>query len=133
MQIYNLSPTFLCKPRKWGSEKDKRGQVPNKVNIKGRLKVVEERQFFGDFAVDLIMVKKHKKALITANDRVTGMFRKRKIASKKAENVGKAVVEILQDLEVKILTSDNGKEFANHQYITKAILLNYYFSDAYCS
>ena len=119
--------------RKRGAEKDKRGQIPNRINIKDRPKEVEERQFFGDFEVDLIIGKNHKKALVTANDRATGVLRMKKIDSKEAINVENAVIEMLQDLEVKTLTSDNGKEFANHQNIAGKLSLNYYFADAYCS
>jgi len=61
--------------RKRGAKKDKRGQIPNKISIKERPKEVEERLHFGDFEVDLIVGKNHKKALVTANDRATGMFR----------------------------------------------------------
>lgn len=119
--------------RKRGAEKDKRGQIPNRINIKDRPKEVEDRQFFGDFEVDLIIGKNHKKALVTANDRATGVLRMRKIDSKEAINVEKVIIEMLQDLDVKTLTSDNGKEFANHQNIAKKLSLNYYFADAYCS
>lgn len=119
--------------RKRGAEKDKRGQIPNRVNIKERPKEVEERQFFGDFEVDLIIGRNHKKALVTVNDRATGIFRMKKIDSKEAINVENAVIEMLQNLDVKTLTSDNGKEFANHQNIADRLSLNYYFADPYCS
>lgn len=119
--------------RKRGAEKDKRGQIPNKVNIKERPKEVEDRLYFGDFEVDLIIGKNHKKALVTANDRATGIFRMKKIDTKEAINVEKAILEMLQDLGVKTLTSDNGKEFANHQNIAEQLCINYYFADAYSS
>jgi IS30 family transposase len=119
--------------RKRGAEKDKRGQIPNKVNIKDRPEEVEDRLYFGDFEVDLIIGKNHKQALVTANDRSTGIFRMKKIDSKEAINVEKAIVEMLQDLGVKTLTSDNGKEFTNHQSIAEQLSLNYYFADPYSS
>ncbi len=115
------------------AEKDKRGQILNKVNIKERPKEVEDRLYFGDFEVDLIIGKNHKQALVTANDRATGIFRIKKIESKEAINVENVIIEMLHDLDVKTLTSDNGKEFANHQNIAKRLYLNYYFADAYYS
>jgi len=131
--LYSNLRTQGKRYRKRGALKDNRGQIVGRISIKDRPKEIEKREIFGDFELDLIIGKNHKKALVTANDRATGMFRMKKIDSKEAVNVEAAVVEILQSLGVKTITSDNGKEFANHQNIAKQLNLNYYFADAYCS
>jgi len=131
--LYNNLRTQGKRYRKRGALKDNRGQIVGRINIKERPKEVEKRESFGDFEIDLIIGKNHKKALVTANDRATGIFRMKKIDTKEAVNVEVAVVEILKDFGVKTITSDNGKEFANHQTIAKQLEVNYYFADAYCS
>ncbi len=119
--------------RKRGSKKDNRGQIPNKINIKERPPEVEKRIRFGDFEVDLVIGKNHKCALVTANDRASGLLRMCKIESKEASIVQEAIIRMLTEMNIKTLTSDNGKEFTNHQSIAKELGINYYFADAYCS
>lgn len=119
--------------RKRGSKKDKRGQIPNRINIKERPAEVEERINFGDYEVDLVMSKDHKGALVTANDRATGLLRILKVESKEAKVVEEAIIQMLKELKIKTLTSDNGKEFTNHESIAASLDIKYYFADAYCS
>jgi IS30 family transposase len=122
------------KYRKRGAKKDKRGQIVGKVNIKERDPIVEERSRLGDLEMDLIIGKDHKGALLTINDRATGKLYMRKIKSKEAKEIEENCVYLLQNVpNLHTLTSDNGKEFANHVSIAKALELNYYFADPYKS
>ena len=121
--------------RKRGASKDKRGQIVGRIGIENRPKEVEEKQRFGDLEIDLVIGKDHKGALLTINDRATGMLQMKKIDSKDAEIVKNATIELLENWKpfLQTITSDNGKEFAKHQSIAKALGIDYYFANPYCS
>jgi IS30 family transposase len=121
--------------RKRGGSKDKRGQIVGRIGIENRPIEVEEKQRFGDLEIDLVIGKDHKGALLTINDRATGMLQMKRIESKDAEIVKNATIELLQNWKpfLQTITSDNGKEFAKHQTIAEALGIDYYFANPYCS
>ena len=121
--------------RKRGNSKDNRGVIQNRVDIDKRPKVVEERSRFGDLEVDLIIGKNHKQAILTINDRASGMLKMTKVKSKKAEEVSRAIVEQLQDWKpyLHTMTADNGKEFAEHLFVAEELNIDHYFAKPYHS
>ena len=121
--------------RKRGASKDKRGQIMGRIGIENRPKEVDDKQRFGDLEIDLVIGKDHKGALLTINDRATGVLQMKKLESKDAEIVKDATIELLEKWKpiLKTITSDNGKEFAKHQLIAKALEIDYYFANPYCS
>jgi len=121
--------------RKRGASKDKRGQIIGRVGIEKRPIEVAEKNRLGDFEIDLVIGKDHKGALLTANDRATGVGKIKKIDSKDAKIVKKAVIELLYEFKpiLKTITSDNGKEFAQHQEIAGELDIGYYFARPYHS
>ncbi len=120
--------------RKRGALKDKRGLIPNRKHIPNRPPVVEEKTRIGDLEIDTVIGKNHKGALVTINDRKTNTVKIRKVNSKQAEDVKKATIDALADWGfIKTITSDNGKEFACHQQIAKALNIDFYFATPYHS
>jgi IS30 family transposase len=131
--------------RKRGSSKDKRGQIVGRIGIENRPKEVDLKERLGDFEIDLVIGKDHKRALITANDRVTGMVRISIIDSKDSEIVKSGVIKMLYEFKpiLKTITSDNGKDprallelakqFSQHQTIAKELDIGYYFARPYHS
>lgn len=121
--------------RKRGAAKDKRGLIVGRVDIEKRPKIVEERSRFGDLEVDLIIGKNHKSAILTINDRASGMLKMRKVKSKEAAQVSQAIVSELENWKpfIKTITADNGKEFANHQYVAEELNIDHYFAKPYHS
>ena len=121
--------------RKRGNSKDNRGVIQNRVDIDKRPKVVEERSRFGDLEVDLIIRENHKQAILTINDRASGMLKMTKVKSKKAEEVSRAIVEQLQDWMpyLHTMTADNGKEFAEHLFVAEELNIDHYFAKPYHS
>jgi IS30 family transposase len=65
----------------------------------------------GNFEIDLVIGKVHKGALISANDRITGMVKIAIIANENFEIAQKQVVKMLCEFKLilKTVTSDNGK------------------------
>lgn len=119
--------------RKRGNAKDNRGIIKNRVGIEKRPEIVEERSRFGDLEVDLIIGKNHKQAILTICDRASGMLKMRKVDSKQAKEIGEALVEELEDWKpyIKTITADNGKEFAEHEYVAEELSIDYFFARPY--
>jgi IS30 family transposase len=123
------------KYRKRGAQKDKCGIIKDRVGIDKRPQIVENRERFGDLEVDLVIGKNHNQALLTINDRASGMVKIKKVASKDAEVVSKTIIEALNDWVpyIKTITADNGKEFAYHKIVSEQLNIDYYFARPYHS
>jgi IS30 family transposase len=132
--------TFLrCKGRRYrkrGAYKDPRGIIINRIDIDKWPKDVEKREVFGGLEADTIVGKDHKRAIVTINDRSTGMLKMKKVNTREAAEVEQAIIELLEDwspFNIRTMTVDNGKEFANHQSITKKTEVDIYFAKPYHS
>ena len=121
--------------RKRGSSKDSRGIIKNRVSIDQRPNIVEKRERFGDLEVDLIIGKNHKQAILTVNDRASGMLKMKKVKSKNADEVTQAINDVLEEWipYIQTITADNGKEFAGHQNVAEFLKIDYYFAHPYHS
>jgi len=122
------------KYQKRGSSKLSRGIV-GRVDIKHRPTVVEARERFGDLEVDLIIGKDHKGAILTINDRASGVLKMCKVPSKEAQVVSKAMCELLEEWSpfLSTITSDNGREFADHISVTQQLGVPFFFATPYHS
>lgn len=121
--------------RKRGSSRDKRGIISNRISIDNRPLIVEERKRIGDLEIDTIIGKNHKGAIVTINDRASGKLKMKKLKGKNASELAKIVTATLQEWKpyLKTITSDNGKEFAEHKIISEALGINFYFAHPYHS
>jgi IS30 family transposase len=123
------------KYRKRGQAKDKRGQIIDRVDISKRPAIVEEKIRIGDLEMDLIIGKDHQGALLTINDRATGVLKMAKIDSKEAAVIEAKAIELLEDWQpyLHTITTDNGKEFANHKNLAKTLCIAFFFARPYHS
>lgn len=121
--------------RKRGNIKDSRGLLSNRVDIDQRPAIVDHKVRFGDLEIDLVIGKGHKYALLTINDRATGLLFMAKVDSKQASEIEEKTFDLLHDWIpfIHTITSDNGKEFANHQQIAEKLLIDFYFAKPYHS
>lgn len=112
------------KYRESGLSKDQRGIIQGRVGMEKRPAVVEERMRFGDLELDTVIGKNHKGAMLTVNDRATGLCRLAKLEGKESEP--------LKGL-LKTATADNGKEFAGHREFAEALGIDVFFAHPYHS
>jgi len=124
--------------KKYGKRGDKkagRGHIPNRTCIGQRPSVVDKKERLGDLEIDLIIGKNHRGALLTINDRVTGMLKMAHVEGKGAKDIETMTKELLEDWMpfIRTMTSDNGKEFANHEQIAEALGIDFYFARPYHS
>lgn len=110
-----------------------RGQIPNRKFIEQRPLIVEERSRFGDYEVDLMIGKGHQGALVVLSERKSRRILIELSKSKEAKFVSEAIARLLRNLEVKTITSDNGKEFSLHQNLAKKIDCDWFFANPYHS
>ena len=90
---------------------------------------------FGDIEIDLIIGMNHQQAIVTINDRVSGVLKMGKVKSKEAHEVRLVVNDLLEEWipYIHTITSDNGKEFAQHEEIAGNLMIDYYFAHPYHS
>ena len=114
---------------------DRRGKIANPKSIHDRPIEVDKRSRYGDYEVDLIVGANHKGGLLTMNDRKTGIVKIRKIGGKNSKHIAKQIITALKKEKGRLhtITSDNGKEFAEHEYISKKLCIDFYFADPYSS
>lgn len=66
-------------------------------------------------------------------ERKSKLTRLAKVRRNTAEAVRQALAAQLQSLTVKTITSDNGREFAQHQRIAQQLKASFYFAHPYAS
>ena len=115
--------------------RNKRAQIVGRVDISERTVVVDERKRFGDLEVDTIVGKDRKGAILTINDRATGVLKMKKLNGKNASELAEACISALSHWvpNLMTITADNGKEFADHQTIAKKLNIDFYFAKPYHS
>lgn len=111
------------------------------TNIKNRVSIHErpaeaDGKRFGDWEMDLI-VDKDNNAILTLVERSTNFLLMEKLKyGKKAKPLAKVVWRLLLPYKgkaLKTITTDNGSEFAKHEWITRNLDVPVYFADSYCS
>lgn len=114
---------------------DRRGIIPNRQTIDQRPAIVERRARIGDWEGDTIIGKNHQQAIVSLVERKSGFTLIRKVKRKTAAAVGRAIISLLAPYReiVHTLTSDNGKEFAEHERIADALQADFYFAHPYAS
>lgn len=123
------------KYHKRGYSCDNRGIIKNKISIDKRPKIVDKKSRIGDWEIDTVIGKDHKGALVTIVDRKSKFALIKKVASKHANIVTKATIDMLYSVKsiTHTITSDNGKEFAYHEEISQTLDTDFYFANPYHS
>jgi IS30 family transposase len=116
--------------RKRRGVRERRGTIPNQVSIDQRPAIVADRKRYGDWEADLVIGARHSQALVTLNERKSRYALITRVASKHAAGVSTALIEQLKPfaLMAHTLTTDNGKEFAQHERVAAELKLGYYFA-----
>jgi IS30 family transposase len=85
--------------------------------------------------IDTVLGKHGTGSIVTILERKTRFYLIKKVASTSAEDVTKATIELLMPYKqhVHTITADNGREFAHHQAIAKALDAEFYFAHPYSS
>lgn len=113
----------------------RRGIIIDRISIDKRPKIVDRKNRIGDFEIDTVIGRHHIGALVTVVDRKSKFTLIKKVDSKQAKEVTKALIGMLLPLKpiTKTITSDNGKEFSYHKEVSEAIEADFYFAHPYSS
>lgn len=134
--IKGHAPDWHLLLRRGGRRPEKRGKLTDCVRIDGRLDVINRRRRYGDWEGDTIVGKGRRSALVTFVERKSGYARIGRVDSMRSDmtmRVAKRRMKDLPPLLRRSVTFDNGKEFAEHQQLTRSLGLEVYFTDAYAS
>jgi len=123
------------KRRKRYGKYERRGKLPNCRSIEERPAIVNARKRLGDWEVDTILGQKHKQAMVTLTERKSRFTLLAKVKRRTAQAVRKQVYRMLLPVKNKVhtLTSDHGKEFADHEQIAQMLELKFYFAHPYAA
>lgn len=135
----DLHTHLRCKKqrkKRYGSTKSARGSIPNRVGIEHRPASVETRNRIGHWEGDTIIGTHTKGAVIVSmverKSRFTCLV---KAKNKTTEEVIKCIKKEMQLLakHVTTITFDNGKEFSQHDELSKSLGASIYFARPYHS
>jgi len=113
----------------------RRGRMPNRVDITARPAVVEHRTRIGDWEGDTVLGQNRTRAVVTLVDRTSRFTLLAKVERKTAQAVQQAIVRLLRPFKAAAvtLTLDNGREFARHQLMTQHLQMPVYFAHPYAA
>ncbi len=120
--------------KRYGSY-DRRGKLPNCHSIEERPAVVQARKRLGDWEVDTLLGKQQKHAMLTLTERKSRFTLLGKVSRRTASAVRQRLCQLLLPIQDKVLTltSDHGKEFAEHELIAQTLQLKFYFAHPYAA
>ena len=123
------------KKRCSGSNRARRGQMANQRRIDERPAYVEDRAQVGHWEFDSIVGPSHASSLITGVERKSGYVVMALMDAPGAEGASQAMVRLLKPMAhcVKTITTDNGKEFALHEWLDEQVGCTSYFCRPYAS
>ena len=109
------------------------GTIKNRVGIENRPDIVERKIRIGDWEGDTVIGKNHQGALVTLVDRKSKLTLIGKVTRYRADAVEQTIIHLMKGLARRnfTLTVDNGKEFANHESVAKALQIKVFFADPY--
>jgi IS30 family transposase len=121
--------------KRYGSGQQRRGKLNDRVCIEQRDPIVDQRSRMGDWEGDTVIGKGHQGALVTLVERQSRYTLAMRVNSRHSEGVTQAIVQMLRPHKEQCLTLtfDNGKEFAEHAFIGKALQAQVYFAHPYRS
>ena len=120
--------------KRYGSY-DRRGKLPNCRSIEERPALVQARKRLGDWEVDTLLGKQQKHAMLTLTERKSRFTLLGKLSRRTAAAARQRLCQLLAPIQDKVhtLTSDHGKEFAEHELIAKTLQLKFYFAHPYAA
>lgn len=120
--------------KRYGSY-NRRGQLIDRVCIDERPAIVDLRSRIGDWELDTIIGKNHKQAIVSLTERKARFTLIQKVDRKTSQRVSDAIIKLLSPFsdQVHTMTSDNGKEFADHKNIAAKLNAKFYFAHPYAS
>ena len=133
----NLHHSLRCqkKRRKRYGAYDRRGHIPQCVSSAERPKVIATRRRIGEWEADTIIGQHHHQAIVSLVERKSRLTLLKKVERHPAAAVEEAISQLLRPVvaQVRTITSDTGREFANHQALARQLQATFYCAHPYAS
>ena len=129
----NLRQAHRKRRRRTGKQ-DRRGSIIGRVSIEERPVIVDEKGRIGDWEGDTVFGKGHRHPLATFTERKTQFLAAATMPDKRAASLNEAAQRAFAAIPgapIYSLTVDNGKEFAAHKELAKALHTDIYFARPY--
>jgi transposase, IS30 family len=112
-----------------------RGQLPNRTSIDLRPKIVDGRSRIGDWEADTLIGKAHQAGILSLVERKSKLTRLGRLLRRTKEEVKDVAITLLAPVKARVhtITSDNGREFADHQEIAEKLGARFYFAHPYAA
>ena len=109
--------------------------LKNRIGIEQRPAIVDKRSRIGDWEGDTVIGHAHQGVLVTLVERKSRYTLACQLESRHSSKVTPAIIALLRPHKAhcKTLTFDNGKEFAEHEFIAQCLKVKVYFAHPYCS
>ena len=132
--LYRALRCQKARRKRYGG-RERRGTIPNQVSIEQRPAIVDTLNRFGDWEADLVIGAGQQQALVTLNERKSRYSLIAHVPFKTAQAVSDAMISLLMPFAacVHTLTTDNGREFAQHERISRELGADFYFAHPYAS
>jgi IS30 family transposase len=121
------------KPRFPRRNKDRRGVIKNAISIENRSPGANNRSRFGHWERDTMFGKDKRNSVLLIADRKSRFIKLGKLSRRTAQLTLQKTKELLRRLPRKSMTNDRGKEFTDHEQLTKDLGLPVYFCHPYTS
>jgi IS30 family transposase len=118
------------------AERDKRGQIPDRVSIEKRPAIVEEKAGVGDWEGDTVEGAGKTAYIAIFVDKTTKYLLAKAMPDKPAQTLNRADWRAYKGVPAELintLTVDNGKEFSGHKALGEKIGRGIYFARPYHS
>jgi IS30 family transposase len=134
-KLHRLLPRYGKRKQRFGKRVYPAGPViPERIDIRERPKIVEERSRLGDLEGDLIQGYCHSGYVLSLIDRKSRYVTLRKLKTKKKKGVRVQLERAIRKMKhAKTLTLDNGSEFCDHRELTRSTNVPVYFATPYRS
>lgn len=134
----NLVQYLRCQKvrrKRYGSGQERRGVLRNCTRIDQRPKVVDQRSRIADWEGDTVIGCGHQGVLVTLVERKSRYTLAAALPRRTSALVGQAMIDLLRPHKerCKTITLDNGKEFADHEFVAGCLQAKVYFAHPYCS
>ena len=118
-----------------GSNRNRRGRIANQRRIDERPAHIEQRAQVGHWEFDSIVGPNHASSMITGVERKSGYVVIGRLDQPGAQGVSQAMARLLKPMAhcVKTITTDNGSEFARHEWLDSQLGCTSYFCNPYAS
>ena len=110
------------------NKQEKRGKLSGCLSIDHRPSEAGSRSRIGDFEGDTVIGKHRTGVILSLVDRMSRFLFASRLQNKDSEILAESMVELLKEEPCCTITVDNGKEFAQHKYVTEELGAQVYFA-----